>query len=183
QRRDQPRSGEEQAPAALLSVAVRAPPVAPERERRAPQHDPDEHEGERDVEPRAEQRERRWEAGEEQHDGEDEPDVVRLPYRADRVGDELALALLAGPACEQGPHAAPEVRAPEQRVGVERHENDSGENVRERHPPLPAPCSLLPAGMYHPRHSGTSGLRRICRYNSQPTRTPGAQYARLTASN
>jgi len=63
--------------------------------------------------------------------------MVRLPHRAYRFGDELALALLAGAEREQVPRAAAEVRAAQHRVGVERDEDDPGQNVRERHAPLP----------------------------------------------
>src|SRR2546426_6957253 len=55
----------------------------------------------------------RSEAREEQDDREDEPHVVRLPHGADRLRDQLALALAAGAAREQGPHSPPQVRSEE----------------------------------------------------------------------
>src|SRR5213593_775280 len=108
---------------ALLFVG----PTAPERERGAAQHDADQHERERDVQQRAEPRERRWEAGKEQHDREDEPHMIGLPHRADRLGDELPLTLLAGSQREKVPYAASEIRAAQHGVAVERNENDSRE--------------------------------------------------------
>src|SRR2546426_3238498 len=81
----------------------------------------------------------RSEAREEQDDREDEPHVVRLPHGADRLRDQLALALAAGAAREQGPHSAPEVRASQQRVGVERHDDDPRDQLGENQEPLPLP--------------------------------------------
>src|SRR5256885_11843097 len=78
--------------------------------------------------------------------------MIRLPHGTDRVGDELALALLAWAGSQQAPHAAPEIGAAEQGVRVERDENDSGEHIGEAHV-----------------------LRRICRYRSQHTITPRKQ--------
>src|SRR4029077_9757971 len=85
------------------------------------------------VQERAQPGERGWKAGEEQHDGEDQPDVVRLPDRADGVRDELALPILAWAAGEQVPYTTAEVRAREQRVRVESQEDRACENVGERH--------------------------------------------------
>src|SRR5437879_5483808 len=113
--------------------APSGPPVAPERERGAAQHDPDQDERQRDVEQRPEPREGRREAREQQDDREDEPDVVRLPHGADRLRDQLALTLPAGTAREQVPHAAPEVRASQQRVRVERHDDDPRDQLGETH--------------------------------------------------
>jgi len=128
--------------------------VAPERKRRAAQHDPDEHECERHVQRDGEACERSGEAGKQQHHREDQPDVVGLPHRTDGVRDQLALPDLARPARQQIPHAAAEVRAAQQHIRVERDQDDAGEQVRETHP-----C----------------GLRTICRYNSHVTIAPSAQ--------
>ena len=87
-RRHEARDREEPAPAALRHVVMAV--VAAERERRSAQHDADQHEGERDVERDGQLGERAGETGEEQHDGEDQPDMVRLPHRADRVGDRAS---------------------------------------------------------------------------------------------
>src|SRR5439155_8994562 len=110
ERRDEARDRERDAPVPLRLGAVPATPIAPERERGAAQHDPDQDERQRDLEQRPEPREGRREAREQQDDREDEPHVVRLPHGADRLRDQLALTLPAGTAREQVPHPAPEVR-------------------------------------------------------------------------
>ena len=116
QRRDEARAREQSPPPALHRVAL--PAVATKRERGTAQHDPDQHQRERDVQPDTELGECRRKAGEQQDDREDEPDVVRLPHGTDRVRDELALLCLTRTAREQVPNAAAEVRAREQYVGV-----------------------------------------------------------------
>ncbi len=63
--------------------------------------------------------------------------MVRLPHRADGLGDQLALPFSAGAEREEVPHAAAEIGAPQHRVGVERDENDSCEPIGERHDPPP----------------------------------------------
>src|SRR2546425_3787225 len=79
ERSDEARDRKYHAPMALLFVG----PVAPERERGPAQHDADQHERERDVQQRAEPRERRWEAREKQNDREDQPYMIRFPHRAE----------------------------------------------------------------------------------------------------
>src|SRR2546425_8396318 len=143
ERSNEARDREHHTPMALLFVR----PIAPERERGPAQHDADQHERERDVQQRAEPRERRREAGEEQHDREDEPHMIGLPHRADRLGDELALTLPTRAWRDEVPHTTAEIGAAEHRIGVERDEYDSGQNVRQRHVLLPAPRSPLPGGM------------------------------------
>src|SRR5207249_10432260 len=64
---------------------------------------------------RAEPCEGRREAGEEQHDREDEPYVVRFPHRANRLRDELALMLPARTERQEVPHAASEIGAAQHR--------------------------------------------------------------------
>ncbi len=116
---------------ALLRIGFA--PVAPEGEGRDAQDDADQDERQRDVQHDAEPRERRGEAREEQHDREDQPYVVRLPHRPDGVRDQVELALFPRARRQQGPHAAAEVRAREYRVGIERREDDEGEDVGETH--------------------------------------------------
>ena len=128
-------------------MTAAAAPVAPERKRGATQYDADQDKGQGDVQQGPEPGERGRKAGEEQHQREDQPDVVRLPDRADGLGDELALPLLTWTAGEKVPDATAKIRPSEQRVGVEGHENDHGQHVRERHVPLPAPRSPLPDRM------------------------------------
>ena len=126
-RGDHARHREHATPALLRRVVARA--VAAEDERRAAQHDPDEHERERDVQHDAKGGERRGEGGEEQHDDEDEPHVIRFPDRPDLRGDQLALRGASRAAREQVPHAAAEVRAAGEHVRVERQHHDRRENL------------------------------------------------------
>ena len=123
-RGDQARAGEDPAPAALHRVVLVV--VGAEGERRAAQHDADQHQRERNVQHDAEPREHRREAGEREHDRQDQPDVVGLPDRPDGVADHLALAVAPRPAGEQVPHAAAEVGAAEQHVGVEARRQSAG---------------------------------------------------------
>src|SRR5207244_8320050 len=115
QGRDQTRHREHHAPAPLRQVGVTAAaaPVAPERKRGATQYDADQDKGQGDVQQGPEPGERGRKAGEEQHQREDEPDVVRLPEGADGLGDELALPLLTWTAGDNVPDATANSRPPE----------------------------------------------------------------------
>ena len=63
--------------------------------------------------------------GPEHDEDEDQPDVVRLPDRADRVVDELPRSRAAlGPAGDEIPEPGAEVGAAEQRVGDHADEQD-----------------------------------------------------------
>ena len=67
------------------------------------------------------------EARPEEHQDVDQPDVVRLPHRADAavdLGPQVGAA--AGVAGEQVPHPAAEVGAAEERVGDHADEHEHG---------------------------------------------------------
>src|SRR2546429_7783390 len=115
------------------------------------------------MQQRAEWCKRGGEAGEQQHHGEDQPDVIRLPHGTDRFGDELAMALFARAGSQQAPHAAPEIGAAEQGVAVERDENDSGEKIGERQGT--ARCAVRSARLPPPRSvpSHRTGGNRVPR--------------------
>jgi hypothetical protein len=97
-RRDEAGDREDAAEAARTGVVglLRVGVDVQEGEGRAAQDDADKHDRERDVQRGADGREGAGEADEEQHDDEDQPHMVGLPDRADRVVDELALVLGAG---------------------------------------------------------------------------------------
>ena len=72
--------------------------------------------------------ERLGEAGPEHDQREDEPDVVGLPDRPDRMGDDGARTLTAlGAAGDEVPEAGAEVRTTEHRVG------DDADHQHHRH--------------------------------------------------
>ena len=101
--------------------------------------EPAEHDAERGERQRHEQRERdrRERLGERgpQHDeAEDEPDVVRLPHRADRVGDHRTRPRAPlGAAGEEVPEPGAEVGAAEERVRGDRRTTGSPRPRRSRH--------------------------------------------------
>ena len=78
-----------------------------ERERRAPRAImPKRRQRQRDVQRRGDRRERRRERGPQHDEHEDQPDVVGLPHRADRVLDQVALrACRAGCRRRAGPRS------------------------------------------------------------------------------
>ena len=75
-------------------------------------------------------RERLGEAGPEDDEREDQPDVVGLPDRPDRVVDDGARTLAAlGAAGGEVPEAGAEVGAAEHRVGDDADEQHDGDRV------------------------------------------------------
>jgi hypothetical protein len=107
--------------------------VLPEDERRAAQDDADEHRRERDMERDPGRRVREREGGEEHHHDEDQPDVVGLPDRRQRLLDELALRAGAPAEGEQIPEAAAEIGAAGERVDGQPAEHGEGGQVGEGH--------------------------------------------------
>jgi hypothetical protein len=92
---------------------------------------------ERDVERRRDRGERRRERRPEHHQAEDQPHVVGLPHRRERLVDEVPGAPAAlGAACGQVPEAGPVVRAAEHRVRDHADEQDHG--GEGAHAPAPA---------------------------------------------
>ena len=81
-------------------------------------------EGEREVETDRESGEGRWKAREQQHDAEDQPDVIGFPNGADRVCDRFALLRAARTAGECVPNAAAEIGAAENRVERDRQQRN-----------------------------------------------------------
>ena len=126
------------------------------------------------MEPDAELGERRREAGEEQHERENQPDVVRFPHRPDRLRDQGALVAPARAAREQVPHPAAEVRAGEQHVAVEGDDDNPSKQLSERHASL-FPLPPFRGIMNRHTDSDTFGLRTICRYKSHATIAPRKQ--------
>ena len=107
------------------------PPVAGadhglvEREARASKHDAQRGDRQRHEQRERDRRVRLREAGPQHDEGEDEPDVVRLPDRGDRVIDHRART--SPPRRSSGdeiPEAGTEVGAAEQRVGDHPDEED-----------------------------------------------------------
>ncbi len=121
----------ERAPPPLLGHVV-VPAVGAEGERGAAPHDPDQHERERDVQLDGEECEGGREAREEEHDHQDQPDVVRLPDGPDRVGDEVPLRVAPRPARQEIPHSASEIGAAQQDVRGEGDGDDRRQDVRQR---------------------------------------------------
>jgi hypothetical protein len=81
------------------------------------------------VQPDAGGRERAREAGEEQDDDQDQPDVIRFPDRGDGVVGQAPLPLGPGAGGEQVPDAAAEVRSRQDAVGNQRCEHHGGDGV------------------------------------------------------
>ena len=116
-----------------LSAAGAARSVL-ERETGSSEDDPQRRETQRDEEGREDRLERRREARPKDDEDEDQPDVVRLPYRSDCPVDQRARpAAAVAAAGEEAPEPGPEIRASEH--GVQRRSNDehSGDGVRGRH--------------------------------------------------
>ena len=87
-----------------------------EREARAAQHDAEGGDRERHEQRERDRRVGLGEARPQHDEAEDQPDVVGLPHRADRVVDHLAGPLAAlGAAGDQVPEAGAEVGAAEDR--------------------------------------------------------------------
>ena len=83
-----------------------------ECEARATEHDPESREAERDEQGRHDRREGLGKAGPQHHEHEDQPDVIGLPDRADRPGDQgprtvAALAAAATSVQNPAPKSAP----------------------------------------------------------------------------
>jgi hypothetical protein len=104
-----------------------------EGEGRAAQDHADEHHGQRDVQGGGDRGEGQREADEEEHDDEDQPHMVGLPDRPDRVVDEVALVVGAGPRGEHQPGAAAEVGARAERVDHQRGQHDAGDRQLGAH--------------------------------------------------
>jgi hypothetical protein len=102
--------------------------VGAEGERRSAENDANQHQRERDVKHGAEPGVHRRKAGEGEHDGQNQPDVVRLPNRTDRVGDDLPLAMASRSRREEIPDAAAEVGASEKDVRVQRKRQNGGQH-------------------------------------------------------
>ncbi len=139
ERREHAGDTKDATPSPLHVVLLRV--VFAEDERRAAQHDAQQHRRQRNVQRGHHGRERCRPGGEQEHDDEDEPDVVRFPNRADGFGDEVAAAAGARAGGEHVPDARAKIRAAHQRVEDERDEGDKGDEVFKSHefsPPSPA---------------------------------------------
>jgi hypothetical protein len=93
--------------------------VGAEGERRAPEYDPHQHQRKRNVQHGAQPGVDRGKTGESEDYRQNQPDVVRLPDRTERVGDDFALALAPPAGREQVPDTATEVGSPEQDVCIQ----------------------------------------------------------------
>ena len=136
QRGEHAGAGEDPSPASLRRVVLVV--VGAKGEGRAPEHDSDQHQRDGNVEHGHDPGEHRREAGEREHHGEDQPDVVRFPDGPDGVRDHLPLPDAPRPAGEHVPHAAAEIRPAQQHVGVERERQKDGEEIAQgelRHRP------------------------------------------------
>ena len=123
---------EEEAPAPLLRVAAEV--VRAEGERRAAEHDADEEQRDRDVERDRDRRKRCGKRGKKENDAEDQPDVVRLPDRAEGLLDERRAARrLHGQRREEIPDAAAEVGAGDEHVEDERPRASRPPSIRLKH--------------------------------------------------
>ena len=84
-----------------------------EREAGAAEHDAERGKGQRDEEGQGDRGVRLREAGPQHHEDEDQPDVVGLPHRCDRVVDDLAGPLPAlGPPATRSQKPAPKSAPP-----------------------------------------------------------------------
>ena len=156
ERREEARRAEERAPASVHRIVTDV--VPPEDKGRTAQHDPDEDRRHGDMQRRHDDGEGGREAREEDHDHEDEPDVIGLPDRSDRVLDGLALTLRSGAQGQQVPHAAAIVGATRKGVEHERHQDGGPERELNRHATLPGPLPSDPARSGESR--GTAGEAR-----------------------
>ena len=117
-----------------------------EGEARSPQHDAEGRDRERDEQGERDRRVGLGEAGPQDDEAEDQPDVVGLPHRCDRVVDHLAGSLAAlGASGDEVPEAGPEVGAAEDGVGGDADEQHDGRGGA--HPTGTSPArSCSPAG-------------------------------------
>ena len=91
-------------------------------------------------------------AGPQHDEAEDQPDVVRLPHRADRVVDQRARPFAPlGAAGDEVPEPGAEVGAAEERVRGDAEEQHHGGRVRRFIRPAP------PRGVSSPRMPGSLG--------------------------
>ena len=100
----------------------------PERETRAAQHNPEGRESQRHEEGQRDRRVRLREGGPQDHEDEDQPDVVGFPYRPDGMLDRGArMRTSLRPAGGQVPESGAEVGTAEDRVrdnGQQQHYGD-----------------------------------------------------------
>ena len=82
----------------------------------ASQHDPDQHQGQRDVQPDGDHGEGRRKGRKENHDGDDEPDMVGLPDGTDGLVDQSALRLAVTTHGKESPDPCSEIRSTEQQI-------------------------------------------------------------------
>jgi|GEM_PF-4422814 len=87
--------------------------MSPNGEGGPTQYDPDQHQRQWDVQSDRDHGEGRRKGRKENHDGDDEPHVVGLPNRTDRLIDERPLRLPLTAHCKKRPDAGPEVRSAE----------------------------------------------------------------------
>ncbi len=157
-----------------------------EGERRAPEDDPDRGQCEWYVERRHDWRERRRERGPQHDQHEDQPDVVRLPHRRDRLLDQRARrpSPLVAPG-DEVPEAGAEVGAREQRVQRDPHEHHRGAHVGETHEEYGSLGLRCAAPGSHPSciSSSTSSVGRGARVRRRMTITANTAMNAYTTSN
>ena len=130
---------DERAKATFARAAPRRLDHLAEGEARPAQDDPDRRERERDVEGGHHRGERLGEAGPEEDEDEDQPDVVRLPDRRDRALDPVADRLGVGRAAgEELPEPRTEVGAAEDGVEGRPEQQDRGDGLGLAHSALPS---------------------------------------------
>ena len=71
--------------------------------------------------------------------GDDQPDFVAVPHRADRVEHRPPVALVTAQERQQGPHA--EIEALEQEVGAPEDRDEDKPDLREAHVDAPTGTS------------------------------------------
>ena len=101
-----------------------------------------------DEQRNAERLECQRKAREDQHDDEDEPDVIRFPHGAHRVRDCITLLFFAWAGCKQIPDTAAEVGAAQHGIRDERNDTEAGDE-QLRHQANP-----------HARDGGAAGRGR-----------------------
>src|SRR4029453_18280259 len=153
-----------------------------------PQDHPERHRHQRDVQSRHDRGEGGREPGPEHHQDEDQPDMVGLPHRPDRVLDQGPLTSPAvGPAGDQVPGAGAEVGPAQQGVGGHPDPDHGQEDLGQGHVTFSSTTSCswgaTGSGRRASRRSTYTVATVISVYTTSstysPNRRPGAE---LTAS-
>ena len=144
-----------------VPLARRARHLLAEGEARPAEDDSERSDRQRDEQRERDRRERLGEGGPQHDETEDQPDVVRLPHRADGVADHRARHLPAlGAARGEVPEPGAEVGAAEQRVRGDPHHEDDRDDIAHGTSSFGAGGAGVGRGPYGPPSSDSTSPSR-----------------------